>query len=180
MHFNPARDLQREQTKGKQVHNIGIAAVPHLKDGKHWEHILAWAREIKSVIYKQLLCVLDQAFFCRLGSFCSFGAAVSFYMIYHPCVAIHNHWEWCQNVTKTIKKNELQWAYIFNIWHHVNLKWRASFWESSLLHFAHRCTFGIQFVVLWIHEAIWILFFMRHNGDNILQWHGNVFVGGPS
>lgn len=38
---------------------------------------------------------------------------------------------------------------------------------------------GIQVVVWWIHKTIWVLFFMRHNGHNILQWHGNVFVGGP-
>lgn len=65
------------------------------------------------------------------------------------------------------------------------LIFEISAFTQSLLHFAHHCRFqqrdlaGFQCVVWWIHETIWVLFFMRHNGHNILQWHGRVFVGGP-
>lgn len=112
-------------------------------------------------------------------------------------MTVHMHWEWSQDLTGKKKAEEQQkWTEMGLLLQYMTFmlistedphfeipafikpfKFRPPSLISVAVSISHLA--GIQFVVWWIHETIWVLFFMRHNGHNILQWHGNVFVGGP-
>lgn len=100
----------------------------------------------------------------------------------------HSHRGLCQDSAETPPpKNELKWAYCFNMWYLCQFR-NPNLWTRALVTPSAFCTppwipvalfispfAAIHSAVWWTHETLWVLFSMRRNGHNILQWRGNVF-----